>query len=79
MQLTSRCFRTLYSGGSCLQGEAYSNACTYISTYHANLDSAIRLQISRHRIYQDFLRLGKERPGAIFLEMATCGKWLPFS
>ncbi|KZT67036.1 hypothetical protein DAEQUDRAFT_674117 [Daedalea quercina L-15889] len=31
-----------------------------------------RLQISHQPIYEQFLKLGKERPGAIFLETACC-------
>ncbi|KAH9843541.1 uncharacterized protein C8Q71DRAFT_728886 [Rhodofomes roseus] len=31
-----------------------------------------RLQISRQPVYDQFIKLGKERPGAIFLEMACC-------
>lgn len=72
--------RTLPSVGLCSRGETYST-CIYTVTYLAHIYSAItrRLQISHHPIYQDFLRLGRQRPGAIFLEMATCGKCPPVS
>lgn len=34
-----------------------------------------RLQISRHSFYDEFLRIGKSQPGALYLEVACCCKF----
>ena len=56
---------------SCFQ---FHQVYKLIYTIPSVVKAVYRLGITLHPLYKDLLKLGKERPGAIFLELGCCCK-----